>query len=100
MYIQLCSARPAQGDELFGDEGFFKVGDLVAELEKKLGVYDLSQYTPKSTAAPCHRLQEVVDPSFRERAWSIIRVSCCTFDTVRTARNRNRIHFAGNCREA
>ena len=53
-----------------------------------------------ATAASCHRLQEVVDPSFRERAWSIIRVSCCTFDTVRTARNRNRIHFAGNCREA
>ena len=99
MYIQLCSARPAQGDELFGDEGFFKVGDLVAELEKKLGVYDLSQYTPK-----CNRglLPPATggDPSFRERAWSIIRVSCCTFDTVRTARNRNRIHFAGNCREA
>jgi hemerythrin-like domain-containing protein len=34
-------------DELFGDEGFFKVVDQVAELEKKLGVYDLAQFTPK-----------------------------------------------------
>jgi len=33
--------------ELFGDEGFFKVVDQVAELEKKLGIYDLSQFTPK-----------------------------------------------------
>ena len=34
-------------DELFGDEGFFKVVDHVADLEKKLGIYDLSQFTPK-----------------------------------------------------
>jgi hemerythrin-like domain-containing protein len=34
-------------DELFGDEGFFKVVDQVAALEKKLGIYDLSQFTPK-----------------------------------------------------
>jgi hemerythrin-like domain-containing protein len=34
-------------DELFGDEGFFKVVDQVAELEKKLGIYDLSQFTPQ-----------------------------------------------------
>ena len=34
-------------DELFGDEGFFKVVNQVAELEKKLGIYDLSQFTPK-----------------------------------------------------
>jgi len=33
-------------DELFGDEGFFKVVDQVAELEKKLGIYDLAQFTP------------------------------------------------------
>ena len=33
-------------DELFGDEGFFKIVDQVAELEKKLGIYDLSQFTP------------------------------------------------------
>jgi hemerythrin-like domain-containing protein len=34
-------------DELFGDEGFFKVVNQVAELEKKLGIYDLSLFTPK-----------------------------------------------------
>jgi len=34
-------------DQLFGDEGFFKVVDQVAELEKKLGIYDLGQFTPK-----------------------------------------------------
>ena len=34
-------------DELFGDEGFFKVVDQVGVLEKKLGIYDLAQFTPK-----------------------------------------------------
>jgi hemerythrin-like domain-containing protein len=34
-------------DELFGDDGFFKVVDQVATLEKRLGIYDLSQFTPK-----------------------------------------------------
>ena len=35
-------------DELFGDDGFFKVVDRVAEIEKKLGIYDLAQFTPKA----------------------------------------------------
>ena len=34
-------------DELFGEDGFFKVVDQVAQLEKKLGIYDLAQFTPK-----------------------------------------------------
>jgi hemerythrin-like domain-containing protein len=34
-------------DELFGDDGFFKVVDRVAEIEKKLGIYDLSKFTPR-----------------------------------------------------
>jgi len=34
-------------DQLFGDEGFFKVVDQVAQLEKKLGIYELAQFTPK-----------------------------------------------------
>jgi hemerythrin-like domain-containing protein len=34
-------------DELFGDEGFFKVVDQVAQLEKRLGIYELGQFTPK-----------------------------------------------------
>jgi hemerythrin-like domain-containing protein len=34
-------------DQLFGDEGFFKVVDQVAQLEKKLGIYELAQFTPR-----------------------------------------------------
>jgi hemerythrin-like domain-containing protein len=34
-------------DELFGEEGFFKVVDQVAALEKRLGIYDLWRFTPK-----------------------------------------------------
>ena len=34
-------------DELFGEDGFFKVVDQVAELEKKLGIYELGQFTPR-----------------------------------------------------
>jgi hemerythrin-like domain-containing protein len=34
-------------DELFGEDGFFKVVDQVAQLEKKLGIYDLAQFTPR-----------------------------------------------------
>jgi len=33
--------------ELFGKEGFEKMVSQVAELEKKLGIYDLSQFTSK-----------------------------------------------------
>ena len=34
-------------DELFGDDGFFKVVDKVAQIEKRLGIYELAQFTPK-----------------------------------------------------
>jgi hemerythrin-like domain-containing protein len=34
-------------DELFGDDGFEKMVDKVAQIEKKLGIYDLAQFTPK-----------------------------------------------------
>jgi len=34
-------------DELFGEGGFFKVVDQIADLEKKLGIYELSQFTPQ-----------------------------------------------------
>ena len=34
-------------DELFGEEGFSKVVDQVAQLERKLGTYELSQFTPR-----------------------------------------------------
>jgi hemerythrin-like domain-containing protein len=35
---------------LFGEEGFEKVVDQVAAIEKQLGIYDLAQFTPKSGA--------------------------------------------------
>jgi hemerythrin-like domain-containing protein len=34
--------------ELFGDEGFEKMVDQVAAIEKKLGIYELVQFTPKT----------------------------------------------------
>lgn len=34
-------------DELFGEDGFEKMVGKVAEIEKKLGIYELSQFTPK-----------------------------------------------------
>jgi hemerythrin-like domain-containing protein len=46
-YAALGDDFEKKEDELFGAEGFFKVVDQVAELEKKLGIYDLSQFTPK-----------------------------------------------------
>ena len=33
--------------ELFGADGFEKVVDQVAQIEKKLGIYELAQFTPK-----------------------------------------------------
>jgi hemerythrin-like domain-containing protein len=35
-------------NRLFGDEGFEKTVDQVAQIEKQLGVYDLDQFTPKA----------------------------------------------------
>lgn len=34
-------------DELFGEDGFGKIVDQVAQIEKKLGIYELAQFTPK-----------------------------------------------------
>jgi hemerythrin-like domain-containing protein len=34
-------------DRLFGEEGFEKTVDQVAVIEKQLGIYDLSEFTPK-----------------------------------------------------
>jgi len=46
-YAALGDDFEEKEDKLFGDEGFFKVGDQVSQLEKKLGMYDLAQFTPK-----------------------------------------------------
>lgn len=45
-YAALGDDFEKKEDELFGDDGFFKVVDQVAVLEKKLGIYDLGQFTP------------------------------------------------------
>src|SRR5262245_1854377 len=37
--------------ELFGSDGFEKMVDRVAGIEKRLGIYDLAQFTPKASAA-------------------------------------------------
>src|SRR5207253_7250092 len=34
-------------NELFGQDGFEKMVDKVAGIEKQLGIYDLSQFTPR-----------------------------------------------------
>ena len=36
----------SEEDRLFGDEGFEKTVDQVAEIEKHLGIYELAQFTP------------------------------------------------------
>lgn len=46
-YAALGEDFEKKEDELFGDEGFFKVVDQVAQLEKRLGIYELSQFTPR-----------------------------------------------------
>jgi hemerythrin-like domain-containing protein len=45
-YAALGDDFEKKEDELFGEDGFFKVVDQVAQLEKKLGIYDLAQFTP------------------------------------------------------
>jgi hemerythrin-like domain-containing protein len=33
--------------QLFGEDGFEKIVDRIASIEKTLGVYELSQFTPR-----------------------------------------------------
>src|SRR5205814_9855422 len=35
-------------DQLFGEDGFEKMVDKVASIEKSLGIYELAQFTPKA----------------------------------------------------
>lgn len=46
-YAALGEDFEKKEDQLFGEEGFFKMVDQVAGLEKRLGLYDLAQFTPK-----------------------------------------------------
>jgi len=46
-YAALGDDFEKKEDQLFGEDGFFKVVDQVAQLEKRLGIYELAQFTPK-----------------------------------------------------
>jgi hemerythrin-like domain-containing protein len=46
-YDSLGEAFEKKEHELFGSDGFEKMVDRVAAIEKKLGIYDLWQFTPK-----------------------------------------------------
>ncbi len=47
-YDSLGEAFEKKEHELFGEDGFEKMVDKVASIEKSLGIYDLAQFTPKA----------------------------------------------------
>jgi hemerythrin-like domain-containing protein len=47
-YETLGDVFEKREDELFGEHGFEKIVDQVAELEKSLGIYDLASFTAKA----------------------------------------------------
>jgi hemerythrin-like domain-containing protein len=46
-YASLGEDFERKEHELFGEDGFEMMLDKVASLEKKLGVYELAQFTPR-----------------------------------------------------
>ena len=46
-YDSLGESFEKKEHELFGEDGFEKMVDRVAGIEKSLGIYDLAQFTPK-----------------------------------------------------
>jgi len=47
-YAALGEDFEKKENQLFGHEGFERMVDKIAGIEKKLGIYDLAQFTPKS----------------------------------------------------
>lgn len=47
-YDELGDKFEAREKELFGENGFAKMVDRVAAIERALGIYDLNQFTPKA----------------------------------------------------
>jgi hemerythrin-like domain-containing protein len=47
-YASLGEDFEKKENQLFGHEGFERMVDKIASIEKKLGIYDLAQFTPKS----------------------------------------------------
>lgn len=48
-YDALGEAFEKREDELFGKRGFSRIVDAIATIEKELGIYNLSQFTPKNS---------------------------------------------------
>lgn len=48
-YDHLGELFEERENALFGEGGFFRVVDVVAKLEKELGIYDLAEFTPSKT---------------------------------------------------
>ena len=46
-FTELGEAFDKEEEKLFGVNGYEKIVGQVADLEKKLGIYDLNQFTPK-----------------------------------------------------
>jgi hemerythrin-like domain-containing protein len=46
-YASLGEDFEKKEHELFGEDGFEKMVDKVTNIEKKLGIYELAQFTPK-----------------------------------------------------
>jgi hemerythrin-like domain-containing protein len=46
-YASLGEDFEKKEDELFGEDGFEKEVDRIAQIEKAIGIYDLKQFTPK-----------------------------------------------------
>jgi len=46
-YNRLGVAFEDKEHELFGEDGFEKTMTKISEIEKQLGIYNLSQFTPK-----------------------------------------------------
>jgi hemerythrin-like domain-containing protein len=47
-YDELGDAFEKKENELFGEHGFEKMVDRVASIEKRLGIYELARFTPRS----------------------------------------------------
>jgi hypothetical protein len=45
-YEELGDKFESREHELFGEDGFEKIVEEIAGLEKKVGLYDLSRFTP------------------------------------------------------
>jgi len=62
---------------LLGQDGFEKVVDKVAAIEKRLGIYDLAQFTPKIWHVICDLFDECLGATVLVRISLLIAISRC-----------------------